>query len=157
MIIRVANTNDIAPISRLYDEFFEYNNAQQPSFYAAAKENGLYPQSVIEGAKGDIFVAEFDNAIIGFIHVEEDKTPPFPSVVQHNYACIVDFYVLAEYRKRGVGKALLEKVKEWANNRGLDYLELFVLEENEIGKGFYRQEGFKATSCTMRYILQQQI
>lgn len=93
-----------------------------------------------------------DNALIGFVHVEEEKTPPYPSVVQHAFACIVDFYVMAEHRKRGVGKALLEKVKAWAVNRGLEYLELFVLEENEAGKDFYQQAGFKTASCTLRYV-----
>ena len=155
MNIRIAKTRDIVSISRLYDEFYKYNYSQQPYYCAEAKESGQYPQSVIDGTKGDIFVAEIDNMIIGFIHVEEDKTPPFPSVIQHRFTCIVDFYVMPEYRKRGIGKSLLEKAKEWSINRGLEYLELFVLEENEIGKSFYKQENFMTTSCVMRYILRE--
>ena len=153
MLVRMANTKDIVAISRLYGEFFKYNNALHPFFCADVIESGEYPQSVIDGETGDIFVAEIDNSIVGFIHVEEDKTPPYPSVVQHKFACIVDFYVMAEYRKHGVGKALLKKVKGWSTNRGLEYIELFVLEENEIGKGFYKREDFKTTSCKMHYIL----
>ena len=153
MIVRIATTEDILNISRLYDEFYKYNNSMQPSFCVAAKESGQYPQSVIDGTTGDIFVAETENGIIGFVHVEEDKTPPYPSVAQHRFACIVDLYVAPECRKRGVGKALLEKVKEWSYNRELEYLELFVLEENDIGKRFYKKEDFKAASSTMRHIL----
>jgi len=153
MVIRVADTKDIEPISRLYDEFFAYNHAQQPFFCAKAKEGGQYPKSTIEGATGEIFVAETNRMIIGFIHVEEDKTPPYPSVVPHRFACVVDFYVTPECRKRGAGKALLKKAKEWAAGRGLEYLELFVLEENEIGKSFYQRENFVTASRTMRYIL----
>lgn len=153
MNIRIAKTRDIVSISRLYDEFYKCNYSQQPYYCAEAKESGQYPQSVIDGTNGDIFVAEIDNMIIGFIHVEEDKTPPFPSVVQHGFACIADFYVMPEYRKHGIGKSLLEKTKEWSIQRGLEYIELFVLEENEVGKNFYKRENFMTASCTMRYIL----
>jgi ribosomal protein S18 acetylase RimI-like enzyme len=152
-LVRIANTEDIVSISQLYDEFFKYNNDLQPSFCAAVKESGLYPQSVIDEATGDIFVAEIDSAIVGFIHVEEDKTSSYPSVVQHRFACIVDFYVMHDYSKCGLGKALLEKVKDWSIKRELEYIELFVLEENSAGKSFYKQENFSITSHTMRYIL----
>ena len=156
MPVRMADVNDIPPISRLYDEFFEYNHSQQPSFCAATKESGQYPKSVVEGTTGGIFVAETDeteHTVIGFIHIEEDKTLPYPSVIPHRFATIVDFYVAPKHRKRGVGKALLEKAKEWAASRGLEYLELFVLEENEIGKRFYQREKFVTASRTMRYVL----
>ena len=153
MVVRLATASDIATISHLYNEFFKYNNSMQPAFCVAAKEGGQYPKNVIDGATGDILVAEVENEIIGFIHVEEDKTPPYPSVAQHRFACIVDFYVIPDHRRRGVGKALLENVKEWAINRKLDYLELFVLEENEIGQRFYEKEDFKTASRTMRFML----
>lgn len=153
MIIRIATTKDVLSISQLYEDFYKFNHLQQPYYYAEAKESSQYPQSVIDGTNGDIFVAEIDNMIIGFIHIEQDKTPSFPSVVEHKFACIVDFYVMSEYRKHGVGKSLLEKAKEWSINRGLEYLELFVLENNEIGKSFYKKENFATVSQTMRYVL----
>jgi ribosomal protein S18 acetylase RimI-like enzyme len=39
----------------------------------------------------------------------------------------------------------------WAKARGLDYLELFVLDENEGAFQFYQGNGFKTVSKTMRY------
>jgi len=150
--IRLAQIGDIVAISRLYDDFYKYNNMQQPYFSAEVKENGDYPKSVIEGTNGDIFVSEINGEIVGFIHVEEGKTPPYPSVIQHKFACITDFYVMPDYRKRGIGKLLLGKAKEWSINRGLEYMELLVLEENEIGKSFYEKEQFRNFSHTMRYI-----
>jgi ribosomal protein S18 acetylase RimI-like enzyme len=151
--IRLASTNDIISICILYDDFFNYNNTQQPFFCADVKESGNYPKNIIEGTTGDIFVSEIDKKIIGFIHVEEDKTPQYPSVVQHKFACIIDFYVMPEHRKKGIGKLLLEKAKEWSIQRNLEYLELFVLEENEIGRKFYEKESFITTSRTMRLII----
>ncbi len=153
MNIRLATLKDIDPICTLYQQFYETNAKQQPKYYCNAEENGSYPKSVIEGTNGDIFIAELQNEIIGFIHIEADKTPPFPSVAQHEYACIVDFYVIPKYRKKGIGKALLENTKSWAKDKNLAYLELFVLEENKIGQNFYERENFKTASRTLRYIL----
>jgi ribosomal protein S18 acetylase RimI-like enzyme len=154
VIIRTASVKDVLSIGKLYEDFWKFNSSQQPYYYAEAKESGQYPQSVIDGTTGDIFVAENDDGeIIGFIHIEEEKTLPYAAIVQHRFACIVDFFVLPEHRKRGVGKSLLEKSKEWSLSRELDYIEMFVLEENEIGKKFYKRENFKTTSQTMRYIL----
>ena len=153
MKTRIAISNDIPSLKKLYDEFYAYNAEQHPNYYLPAIESGHYPQSVIDGDGGDIFVVEIKGAIVGFIHVEKDETPRFPSVTPHKFASIIDFYVKPQYRKRGMGKDLLESVKEWARQRSLDYIELLVLKENKIGQKFYERENFETSSQTMRYIL----
>lgn len=153
MNVRLANSGDIGAISSLYQKFYANNASQQPEYYCAVEENGQYPKSVINGNSGDIYVAETADGIVGFIHVEEEKTAPFPSVAPHKFACVVDLYVEPEHRKIGIGKSLLESVKTWAKHRGLEYLELFVLAENQIGQEFYERANFKAASHTLRYKL----
>jgi ribosomal protein S18 acetylase RimI-like enzyme len=150
MNIRLAIRDDVKAISDLYTEFFAYNAEQQPEYYVAARESGEYPTSVIDSNNGDIFVVEIENMIVGFVHVEEDVTPPYPSVLSHKFACIVDFIVNKQYRKNGIGKLLLEEVKHWAKSRELQYIELMVLENNDIGKSFYERELFSTVSRTMR-------
>ncbi len=150
MNIRLATHDDINAINDLYTEFFAYNAEQQPQYYVATKESGEYPVSVIDSNKGDIIVAETENMIVGLVHVEEDATPPYPSVLSHKFVCIVDFIVNKQYRKNGIGQLLLEKVKDWAKARKLEYIELMVLENNVIGKSFYEREHFVTVSRTMR-------
>ena len=87
---------------------------------------------------------------VGFVHVEEDATPPYPSVLSHRFACIVDFIVHKQYRKNGIGQLLLEEVKRWTQSRNLEYIELMVLENNVIGKSFYEREHFVTVSRSMR-------
>jgi ribosomal protein S18 acetylase RimI-like enzyme len=150
MNIRQAIHADIEAISALYTEFYQYNAEQQSNYYVAAVEDGYYPKSVIDSHSGDILVAEADGCIVGFIHIEEESTPPYPSVVPHRFACIVDLIVTQESRRNGIGQLLLEEAKRWAKSRGLAYLELMVLEGNETGKSFYESEGFSTASRTMR-------
>jgi len=134
----------------LYTEFFTYNAAQQPKYYVAATEDGKYPSTVINSQNGDIIVAEIDQKIVGFVHVEEDITPPYSSVFPHKFACIVDFIVNQQYRNNGIGHLLLNEVKHWAKSRNLKYIELMVLENNDIGRNFYERELFSTASRTMR-------
>ena len=150
MNIRFATKDDIEPISKLFTEFYAYNAMQQPKYYVSAKENGKYPNTVIDSENGDIIVAVVDDAIIGFIHIEADNTASYPSVVSHRFACIVDFFVVEQHRNKGIGNLLLEEAKLWARTRQLEYLELMVLESNAVGRNYYERKNFSTVSQTMR-------
>ena len=150
MDIRLAAKDDIKFISNLFTEFYAYNAMQQPKYYISAKESGEYPDMIIDSENGDIIVAVFDDVIIGFIHIEADNTPSYPSVVSHKFACIVDFIVSEQHRKVGIGRLLLEEAKRWAQLRQLEYIELMVLENNAVGRNFYERENFSTVSQTMR-------
>lgn len=153
MEIRLAETNDLSDLCGLYNDFFVYNAGQQPQYYKQATETGKYPQSVIDSHTEDIYIAVDNHAVIGLIHISEEKTPPYDCFVQHRFAEVVDLFVKDNFRGKGVGAQLLEAAKQWAKSRKLDYLELNVLAENEIGIGFYNHEDFKAVSQIMRYTL----
>lgn len=153
MKIRLAEINDIPEICKLYNEFFVYNSEQQPQYYQTAKETGQYPKSVIDNSVEDIYVAADGNFIVGLVHITEEKTPPYDCFVQHKYATIIDLFVTEDYRGKGVGRQLLEAAKQWAKTRGLDYIELNVLAENENGMQFYLHEEFGIVSHIMRYKL----
>lgn len=153
MEVRLAESKDIPEICRLYNEFFIYNANQQPQYYKQTAETGKYPRSVMESGTEELFVAAEGDAAIGLLHIMEEKTPPYASLVQHGYATIVDLYVTEDFRGRGIGCELLEAAKRWAKARELDYVELNVLTENENGIRFYHREKFKAVSQIMRYTL----
>lgn len=150
MNIRLATHKDIQAISTMLTEFFAYNAEQQPNYYIASNEDGKYPRSVIDSNNGDIIIAETEGRLMGLLHIEEDATLPYSSVQIYKFACIVDFFVNQKYRKNGVGHLLLEEAKHWAQSRNLEYLELMVLENNEIGMNFYKKEQFVTVSRTMR-------
>jgi len=155
MDVRLAKKSDILAISRLYERFFEYNAKQQPQYYKKTEESGKYPKSVIESKSADLFVADNCHTIIGFIHISEDKTPPFGAFVPHKYAVIIDLIVEEAYRGQGIGKMLLDAAKQWSKDRGLDYIELMVLQENEQGITFYHSQNFKIVSHTMRLNIEE--
>jgi GNAT superfamily N-acetyltransferase len=148
--IRLAAETDLGVLETLYSDFYAFHAGLQPDYYLVARESGQYPKSVIDGVSGDILFALAGDIAVGFLHIEEDKTPPYASVAPHRFAQVVDVYLQPDWRNKGIGAALLEYAKAWAKERGLEYLELFVLEENAPGRRFYEREGFVAASRTLR-------
>lgn len=150
MQIRLATKDDVTALAKLYVEFFAHNAEQQPRYYKKAFESGNYPASTITNEKEDIFVAVDDDMILGFVHVIEGATPPYDCFVPRRFATIMDLYVRADCRRKGIGTLLLDAVKQWTQSRELDYLELNVLDENENGILFYRHQKFNVVSQIMR-------
>ena len=153
MEIRHAVHSDIEQICLLYNEFFAYNAEIDPVYCRAGKEYGEYPKSVIESSDSDLIVAVLGDEIIGFIHIKEGKTPPYDALMQNHYAQIIDFIVTAAYRKQGAGTKLMDAAKQWANERELDYIELFVLQGAVGERRFYENADFAPVMQTMRCML----
>jgi len=54
-------------------------------------------------------------------------------------------WVDPKVRRKSIGKALTDTVKDWAYEKGVERLELQVTENNEAAKSFYRHLGFTDT------------
>lgn len=52
-----------------------------------------------------------------------------------------DLYVRPEYRRKGVAKALLEKIRGYAEAKGAPYFELNVFDWNNSAQAFYESLG----------------
>ena len=150
MSIRLATLDDVTAISALYGEFFAFHAKLQPEYSRAAKEIGSYPTHIITSENEDLIIAEVNATIVGFLHILEDKTPPYDSVVPHRFAECVDLFVAPEHRKRGIAAALLNAAKNWAKSRRLDYIELKVVAGNQNAIHFYSRQGFHTAMHTMR-------
>ena len=60
-------------------------------------------------------------------------------------AWVEDLVVLATERRRGTGRALLEAVREWAEERGARRLQLLADRENAPALAFYDRLGWSRT------------
>lgn len=142
MEIRLATLNDIEALCPLLTEFYAYNAALQPIYCSEDDENGEYPRAVIESGNADFLIAIQNDAILGFIHIEQKKPLPYGSIVPHDYAEIIAFMVTTPHRKQGVGSMLIEAAKQWSNARNLDYIELFSLTNADEANLFYDNKDF---------------
>ncbi|MBF2067608.1 MAG: GNAT family N-acetyltransferase [Calothrix sp. C42_A2020_038] len=85
----------------------------------------------------EAILAEYDGQAVGF------------ALFFHNYSTFLtkpgiyleDIFVLPQYRRLGIGKALLSKVAQIAEERDCGRLEWTVLDWNEPAQEFYRRMG----------------
>lgn len=151
--IEKAQAADLDSIQKLYIQLFSLMAKFQPSNYKEAEQNREFLKEIISKGSFGVLVAKDEEQVVGFIIVQEQSTPPYTCLVQHKFAYIIDLVVDEQQRGRGLGKSLLDAAEHWAKNKGLDYLELGVLEENAPAKDLYLKEGYTVATNIMRKIL----
>ena len=153
MEVRVATLSDAEALCPLLTEFFAYNANLQPLYCHADNEDGEYPKTVIGKTDADFIIAVENGIALGFIHINQMKTPPYGSVVPHNYAEIMAFMVTESRREEGIGEKLIEASKKWSKERNLDYIELISFINAGKANSFYDNKGFVIESNIRRYAL----
>lgn len=97
----------------------------------------------IVNEKNFVFVAqdtEFGE-VIGFITVYEG----FALYAEGAFGTMAELYVRPAYRSRGIGKMLIQSVKDFGNQRGWKRLEVTTppLPQFDATLAFYEREGFE--------------
>jgi GNAT superfamily N-acetyltransferase len=64
---------------------------------------------------------------------------------QPGTAQLLGMWVAPEARGRGVGRALIETIVDWARDRGIHRLGLWVTEANDPARALYEKSGFLPT------------
>lgn len=89
-----------------------------------------------------IFVAEDEQGrIAGFLEASLRKYADCCSTSPVGY--IEGWYVLPEYRKKGIGKALVAEAERWARERGCQEMGSDELIENHLSQRVHRQLGYE--------------
>jgi len=98
------------------------------------------------GGEGDdaIFLAFDGEAVCGIVgsYVEPERV---------ERAQVISMWVASEYRRAGVGKALIDAVAEWNRPRGIRELVLMVTSVNSGAIAFYERLGFAMTGMMGEY------
>jgi len=91
------------------------------------------------------FIAETNNASMGFIHVRTHKD----SISGETCGTIPLLAVLPKSQGLGLGKLLIEHAENWAKDLGCRLLHLEVFANNKKADSFYQKIGFKPETVHM--------
>lgn len=96
-----------------------------------------YSRAELEGfiahRRSATWVAEADGDTVGFLVARRE-----PGGAAH----IITIDVVESWRRRGVGKALMDAAESWAAGLDLAVLYLETAVDNEIAQRFYRRRGY---------------
>ncbi|MEH2048226.1 GNAT family N-acetyltransferase [Nostoc sp.] len=134
LIVRFAEPADYSVLFKLIEGLAEYEKLSH-----AVTGNALALQEHLFGSRRyvEAILAESAGQAVGF------------ALFFHNYSTFLtkpgiyleDLFVLPEYRRQGIGTALLTKVAQIAVERDCGRLEWSVLDWNESAQAFYRSMG----------------
>ncbi|MEL0009308.1 MAG: GNAT family N-acetyltransferase [Flammeovirgaceae bacterium] len=135
MIVRKGKKQDIPQVLDLIKELAEYEKAlDQVSNTVERLENDGFGDSPVY----NLFVAESNNKIIG-IAITFFRY----STWKGKNLYIEDLVVSENFRRRGIGLKIFEKVKEFAEDSSCVGISLQVLDWNKIGINFYKKLNMK--------------
>ncbi|MCG5059987.1 MAG: GNAT family N-acetyltransferase [Limnoraphis sp. WC205] len=134
LILRFATPDDVPAIFELIKALAEY---EKLSHQVSGSVEELKQHLFGEHPYAEVVLAELEEKAVGF------------ALFFHNYSTFLtrpglyleDLFVLPEYRRQGIGKALIVYVAQLAVLRGCGRLEWSVLDWNQPAIDFYQYMG----------------
>ena len=140
--IRQATTSDIPAMNELFRKDLGYEECTME--IVEKQFAGL------DNSREAVFVAEAEDDsshIAGVIHVEKYNVLYFPTM-----ANILGIAVSADFRRQGIGSALLKRAEEWARKNGACSMRLNSGESRKQAHEFYRAQGYTDDKKQLRFI-----
>ncbi|PLC68846.1 GNAT family N-acetyltransferase [Vulcanisaeta sp. EB80] len=142
--IREARENDVEGLVDLVVRLKRLNSEFDPLFSArndCAERTREYLISAIRDNKNHlVLVAEDAGKIVGILKADIRERLFYSPTIE---GAIVDFYVMPEYRRKGLGRQILDKAIAILRERGAQLITAEFPTQNQIAINFYNKMGFR--------------
>ncbi|HEY32687.1 MAG TPA: GNAT family N-acetyltransferase [Dehalococcoidia bacterium] len=89
-----------------------------------------------------VLVALDKNRAIGFSISQVNKYAQI-WVERETYGYIDTMVITADYRRKGIGEQMLDRIFEWFASQDIYMIELTVAARNQVGYSFWGKHGFR--------------
>jgi len=136
--IRPAEPSDAVALCRLAEEVGREPGAWllTTEMWRAVGDERRYLRAARRHADAAVFVVEDGGVVVGRLSVARDPHPASRHVAD------LGLMVALSHRRRGIGRALLERAVAWARESGVRKLELHVFPWNLPAIALYESFGF---------------
>ena len=134
--IRSAIASDVPRIFNLIQALAEY---EKLSHQVTGTAQDLAEHLFGDRVSAEVIVAEIEDKVVGFALF----FPNYSTFLTQPGIYLEDLFVLPEYRRRGIGKAMLSHLGKLAVERNAGRLEWSVLDWNASAIAFYQNMGAK--------------
>ena len=146
--IRSAAIGDYDQLCALWDCVDDLHRDALPALFRVPPEpprkRELVERQTV-GPDSTILVAETAGQVVGTVTMLLRRMPE--SSIRHarQFAEIDMLAVAPIYRRRGIGRRLIDAGFAWATGQGTDCIEVVVFEFNDAAAGLYRSAGFQTS------------
>jgi len=155
---RKATAGDYDAVCELFDQADALHRENLPHMFwqpgGPAREKD-YVLGLIADENVALLVVEAREHLVGYVHAVMKVAPGMPIFVPRRYAVVDSIVVKAGFQKRGIGRLLMERVQDWAIDKGASSIELNVYEFNETAISFYEGLGYRNLSRKMSKEVEQ--
>jgi diamine N-acetyltransferase len=152
LTIRTANSKDIINLHKLYQQVDILHQEALPEIFNSVGEferTNSWFETRFEDDAYCMLVAEYQREILGLVEIQIRQTQN-PCLKPRTYGHIRDIIVDEAWRKRGIGKSLMQKAHVWAKEQGASSVELIAFSFNTEALSFYRNLGYLDSDITLR-------
>jgi ribosomal protein S18 acetylase RimI-like enzyme len=150
--VRPATAQDYEVLCEILDEVDALHRQKLPHFFRRPEGPVRERAYILEQLADEdvaIFIAEVEGQPAGLVHVVVQDTPPIPILVPRRWAMVDSIVVKERFRRRGIGRALMDEGQRWALSKGAAEIELSVFEFNKPARAFYESLGYETTRRRM--------
>jgi ribosomal protein S18 acetylase RimI-like enzyme len=147
-IIKQCTTSDAQQLQDIsiltYKETFdEHNSEENMNAYLEAAYNLPKLEKELANPNSYFYFALVDGDVAGYLKLNTDAAQTEP--MDEQSLELERIYILKRYQKNGVGKVLMDKAFEMAEELGKEKIWLGVWEHNDNARAFYEKKGFVET------------
>lgn len=143
--LREAVEEDVPRLVRLWGDMMREHEGFESRLRLS--ENALPAYEVyllmhLRSSRSRVLVAEREEGRVcgfGCVYVAQN----LPMFEPRELGYISDLYVEPACRREGIGRALLEAIRQWFAEQRVPEVHLQVYVQNENGVGFWRSQGFE--------------
>ncbi|MBN8589102.1 MAG: GNAT family N-acetyltransferase [Rhodothermia bacterium] len=152
-VIRSAKREDRGEVQKLWWALMDMHQALDERFRLAEDAVERWQNSYSDWLYEDdhkLWIAVVEQNVVGYIAAHYAVTsslfePPGEVFIQ-------ELYVLPEYRGKGIGKALVDRVKDWAIAFGSRRIGLIASTQNAAALTFWKQQN--ATEFAVQAVIE---
>ena len=148
MTIRPATVDDVDTLIGLITALADFENLPPPDADARAR---LIDHGFGDRPKYEAWIAEWEGVPVGYSIMFET----YSTFLARPTLYLEDVFVLPDYRRRGIGKALLNNCFRLANERGCGRMEWTCLDWNVRAQDVYEGLGARKMNEWLLYRLTQ--
>jgi L-amino acid N-acyltransferase YncA len=136
-----ASEKDIPMILEMMEDF--YKNESIP--YDEVKSRATLRDFIMRQNAGKMWLINRNDKVVGYCCMVFSYTLEY-----HGPDCFIDeIYIRPEFQNKGMGKKALSLLEQYAKDRGIRAMHLFVFDENKKAFDIYAKNGFTKRSGSL--------